>query len=339
MSRTAVVLFNLGAPDRLSSVQPFLRNLFRDPAILRLPKILRNPLAWIFSFYRSWEARKIYSSLGGGSPLLQNTQAQAHALEKALGEGFRVFIGMQYWHPFIHETLFEVSSYRPERIVLLPLYPQFSTTTTASSFSCWREVAFKIGLSVPSSSIGCYAEAEGFIMALSEGILSSLEEFKNTSLPHLLFSAHGLPKRIIEGGDPYQTQVEQTVQAVMKTLKDAPLSYSLGYQSRVGPLEWIGPSVEEEIKRLAQEKKNILLIPVAFVSEHSETLYEMDVVYKNLALKKGVEKFLRVETVGVHKAFIDYLAQLCHEAVSKEASLICPRSSSPSCDCKGFINA
>lgn len=313
MARTAVILLNLGGPDQLKSVQPFLRNLFRDPAILRLSGIFREILAWFISRKRAHEAQKIYAYLGGGSPLLKNTQVQAKALEKALGKNCRVFIAMRYWHPLTEETIPQVMAYQPDHILLLPLYPQFSTTTTASSVKCWMETAYKMGLNVPTRIVGCYPVSQGFIQAVSELLHHSLQEFEDLSRTHLLFSAHGLPKRIIEKGDPYQQQVEQTVHAVINDLKIKACSYSIAYQSRVGPLEWIGPATEAEIKRLAQERKSILLVPISFVSEHSETLYEIDYQYKILAEKSGVRKFLRVSTVDIHPKFIGQMVELCHQ--------------------------
>jgi len=323
MPRTAVILLNLGGPDQLNSVQPFLQNLFRDPAILRLPWIFREILAWLISRKRLHEAQKIYAYLGGGSPLLKNTQIQSKALKKALGKNFRVFIAMRYWHPFTHETITQVIAYQPDDVVLLPLYPQFSTTTTASSLKCWIETASKMGLNIPTRIIGCYPIAEGFIQAISELLHHSLQEFEDLSQTHILFSAHGLPKRIVESGDPYQTQVEKTVRAVINALKIKLCSYSIAYQSRVGPLEWIGPATESEIRRLGLEKKNILLVPISFVSEHSETLYEIDYQYKILAEESGVRKFLRAQTVGIHPKFIGQMVEFCHQKNLVE-NFICP---------------
>lgn len=338
MGRTAVVLLNLGGPDQLESVQPFLRNLFRDPAILRLPGIFREPLAWLIARKRSREAQAIYAHLGGGSPLLKNTQAQAQSLEKRLGRHFRVFIAMRYWHPFTEETVREVLAYRPGQVILLPLYPQFSTTTTASSLKCWSETTRKMGLNVSTRTIGCYPAQRGFVRAVAELLDETLQKVDDLSQTHVLFSAHGLPKRIIEAGDPYQKQVEQTVQAVMDEIKmkERGCVYSIAYQSRVGPLEWIGPATDGEIKRLGRTHKNVVLVPISFVSEHSETLYELDYQYKILAEASGVNKFFRVPTVGIHPEFIEGLAELCCQDASHD-DFVCSQGEE-NCFCQG-VNA
>ncbi len=333
MPRTAVVLFNLGGPDSLEAVEPFLRELFRDPAILRLPSWLREPLAWWIAKRRCSKSKGIFKALGGSSPLLINTQAQAQALEQQLGEAFRVFIAMRYWHPFTKETLEKVMLYQPDRIILLPLYPQFSTTTTASSISCWQKEAQVMNFQCPTFTVGCYPVHADFIKAVTHLVSQALEKIEDLSSYHLLYTAHGLPERIVQQGDPYQKQVEFTVQAVQKKL-NVSLPYSLSYQSRVGPLKWIGPSCEEEIERLGREGKNIVLIPVAFVSEHSETLYELDIQYQQLAKASGVQDFIRIPTVSTHPDFINCLADLCHQALDNPP-YYCSQNFSP-CRCQNL---
>jgi ferrochelatase len=331
MPRTAVVLLNLGGPDSLDSVQPFLHNLFRDPAILRLPRAFRELLAWIVSRKRTKEAREIYAYLGGKSPLLENTKSQAKALNKVLGDSYRVFIAMRYWHPLTDETVKEVLHYQPDQIILLPLYPQFSTTTTASSLKCWFDTCKKAGLNVRTRIVGCYPIAQGFLQAMVDLLRERLKKIKNLSSLHILFTAHGLPKKIIKKGDPYQGQVEKTALGIMEALEPDCYSWSLGYQSRVGPLEWIGPSTISEIKRLGGEGKNLILVPLSFISEHSETLYELDYQYKNLAEKYGVKEFFRLPTVSVHKKFIQQMADLCYQESSK-GNFICLDQNNP-CIC------
>lgn len=321
MSKVAVILFNLGGPDRPESVKPFLHNLFSDPAILRVPGPVRRFLAWRISSKRAPIAQEVYHKLGGGSPLLSNTHAQAEALTDALtarlpGDEVRVFICMRYWHPMSSGTVQAVKEYGPEEIVLLPLYPQYSTTTSASSLQDWRGRAAEAGLSVPSRAVCCYPTEPGFITAIVHRLKDKLAEARHSapSAPlRILFSAHGLPQKIIDKGDPYQWQVEQTAAAVLAQLaeegEDA-LDSQVCYQSRVGPLKWIGPSTEDEIARAGRDKAAVVLVPIAFVSEHSETLVELDMEYRELAEKEGVPAYLRVETVGTDPAFIGGLADL-----------------------------
>ncbi|MGI4851141.1 MAG: ferrochelatase [Janthinobacterium lividum] len=317
MTRRAIVMVNLGGPNSLEAVEPFLRELFRDPAIIRLPVFLREPLAWWIAKRRRSKSQAIFKAIGGYSPLLENTQAQAQALEHHLGDEFRVFIAMRYWHPFTAETLKEVIDYKPDQVILLPLYPQFSTTTTASSLLCWTHEAQKMNFNCPTSTVGCYYTHEKFIDAVVDLIKKSSKDIQDLSSYHLLFTAHGLPERIVQQGDPYQRQVEATVEAVYHKLNSS-MPYTISYQSRVGPLKWIGPSCEQEIQRLGQESKNIFLIPIAFVSEHSETLYELDIQYKALAQESGVSAFIRVPTVETHPLFIECLADLVKSALQKE---------------------
>ena len=331
MAKTAVVLFNLGGPDRLGAVRPFLFNLFNDPSIIELPAVLRWPLAKFISARRAPLAREIYAHLGGGSPLLANTRAQADALGAALnqtGGSARVFITMRYWHPFAHETVRAVKDYAPERVVLLPLYPQYSASTTGSSLADWRNAARKAGLSCPSRAVCCYPANPGFVAAVAANVRAALGKLQQVGAgaPRVLFSAHGLPKRMVEAGDPYQWQVERSVAAIIAAL-GAPglgrsgLDWTVCYQSRVGPLEWLGPSTDAEIARCGKLKRPAVVVPVAFVSEHSETLVELDIEYKKLADRSGVPRYLRVATVGTDSAFIGGLAGLVRAAEAGAGAL------------------
>lgn len=331
MIKTAIVLFNLGGPDKPSAVQPFLFNLFNDPAIINLPNPFRWGLAKLISKRRAPIARKIYENLGGGSPLLPNTQVQARALEKALmvaepdidGDDFKVFITMRYWHPFSAETVRAVMDYAPDRILLLPLYPQFSTTTTGSSVTDWNQAAAKAGLKLPTKTLCCYPVDPGFVSEVVARIRPVLEKARKYGPPRLLFSAHGLPKKIVEAGDPYQEQVEESAAAVFEALKEPNLDWVICYQSRVGPLEWIGPSTDSEIGRAGQDKVPLVVIPIAFVSEHSETLVELDIEYRELAEEKGVPAYYRVPTVNDGPAFIEGLACRVRGVIDGSVSL-CP---------------
>ncbi len=323
MSRIAVVLFNLGGPDGPDAVKPFLRNLFSDPAILRVPAFLRKPLAAGIAGRRAVAAREIYAKLGGGSPLLPNTIAQGEALRAALAElgEVRVFPCMRYWHPLSDQVAAEVKAFAPGRLVLLPLYPQFSTTTTASSLSDWREAARRAGLVVPVSAICCYPTEAGFIAALAESIRRSLDAAGGPGKARLLLSAHGLPERVIQGGDPYQRQVEETAAAVTDALGIAGLDWQVCYQSRVGPLRWIGPATDAEIRRAGAEGCAVVVAPIAFVSEHSETLVELDIEYAHLARVAGVPVYLRVPTVSTAAPFIAGLARLVRAALTRGPGL------------------
>lgn len=311
---TAVVLYNLGGPDGPDDVRPFLFNLFNDPMIIGAPAPIRWLLAQMISRRRAPIAQEIYAHIGGGSPLLANTRAQADALEEVLnagdGENYKCFVAMRYWHPMCGAVMDEVIASAPERIVLLPLYPQFSTTTVGSMMRIWEREARKRKLEIPVTALCCYPTDPGFVDAVA-GLLSTALEGASGDRKNLrvLFSAHGLPKQIVEGGDPYQSQVERTAAAVMESLGQD-LDWLCCYQSRVGPLEWIGPSTDDEIERAGADGKSVIIVPIAFVSEHSETLVELDIEYRDLAEKAGVAEYIRVQTVGTAPQFIAGLADL-----------------------------
>ena len=310
-SKTAIVLFNLGGPDAPPAVQPFLFNLFNDPAIIGLPNPFRRMLAAFISRRRAPKAQAIYDEIGGKSPILENTDAQAQALEKALsGHGqIKVFTCMRYWHPMSDEVTDAVKEYAPDHIILLPLYPQFSTTTTGSSFKDWHRAAQQAGLKTPTTSICCYPTQRDFITAHTQLVQTYVNEAARFGQPRVLFSAHGLPEKIIKKGDPYQWQVEETTKAVVKALE---LKDSVNcYQSRVGPMKWIGPSTEHELLRAAADKVPVVLVPIAFVSEHSETLVELDIEYAELAHGKGLDHYYRVPTLSVQAHFIAAMADMC----------------------------
>lgn len=330
--KTAVVLFNLGGPDSPEAVQPFLQNLFSDPAIIASPGPVRWLLARLISRRRAPVAREIYRQIGGRSPLLPETEAQAGALQEALqdiGE-VRCFIAMRYWYPFVEQTARDVAGWRPDRVVLLPLYPQFSTTTTGSSLTAWRTAAKAAGLEADEHVLCCYPADRGLIEAHVARILPRLEGLASF---RLLFSAHGLPQRVVDGGDPYQWQVEQTADAIVEALKrngQAVEDWLICYQSRVGPLKWIGPSTEEEIERAGRDGRPVVVVPIAFVSEHSETLVELDIEYAELAASAGVEVYRRVPTVGAEPVFIEGLADLVRRALVHNGD-------APACDGGGRL--
>jgi ferrochelatase len=318
VTRTAVVLFNLGGPDSLAAVRPFLFNLFSDRAIIGLPAPLRQMVAWLIAKRRDVVAQEIYERMGGSSPLLKETKAQAAALEQVLGSDTKVFIAMRYWHPLTREVVARVKDWQPERIVLLPLYPQFSTTTTASSVAVWIKECTRAGLRVRTAEIAEYPELRGMITAQAQMIDAALAQAGEGA--RVLFSAHGLPKRIVTKGDRYPDQVMLTARAVAKVLGEKhgriDQDWRVCYQSRVGPVEWIGPYTDDEIRRAGKEKKPLVVVPIAFVSEHSETLVELDMDYKKVANDAGVPAYIRVPALGIHPEFIAGLAELVRGAFS-----------------------
>lgn len=322
MGGLAIVMFNLGGPDSLAAVEPFLFNLFNDRAIIGVPQPLRFVLAKLVARRRGPVARSIYARMGGSSPLLSNSMAQARALEGALVDigDVRAFPCMRYWHPMAPIVAREVAEYRPDEIVLLPLYPQFSTTTTASSWAAWREAAAAAGLRSPGRLLCCFPAQDGFVKALAGfvkgGVQQALEQ--GGQQPRVLFSAHGLPKRIVARGDPYPDQVRQTAESVANAAGLAAEQWLVCYQSRVGPLEWIGPATDAEIRRAGAERIPLVVVPIAFVSEHSETLVELDLEYGHLAKDSGVPIYIRVPTVGTEPLFINGLADMVRAVLTQD---------------------
>lgn len=312
MKKTAVVLFNLGGPDELRAVEPFLFNLFNDPAIINLPNPFRWLVAKLISKRRVKEATHIYQQMGGKSPILAQTEQQKNALEKELNsektKGYKVFIVMRYWHPRAWDVKKEVKKYNPDTVVLLPLYPQYSTTTSGSSMKEWQGY---LKNRYPTKVVCCYPEMEGFTKPIAEDVSQAIKKAQKHGKPRVLFTAHGLPKKIIEKGDPYQYQTNKTIAAIKKHI-DPSCDYDsvACYQSRVGPLEWIKPYTDEEIKKAGAEGVPLVVVPIAFVSEHSETRVELDIEYKDLAEKSGVPFYHRVATVQDNPLFIQGLKQL-----------------------------
>lgn len=309
--KKAVILFNLGGPDKLENVEPFLFNLFNDPAILSAPNFLRYPLAKLISKKRAPIAKKIYNKIGGSSPILQLTNKQAESLEKKLNNNkqdiYKCFVVMRCWKPRAETVLNIVKEFDPDEMVLLPLYPQYSASTSGSSIKEWNNVCMKNNYQKPTRTICCYPTDTKFLdahVSLINNELKNLNNFK------LIFSAHGLPEKNIKKGDPYQWQVEQSVNKIVEQLNVPKLDWALSYQSRVGPLKWIGPSTDDEIIKSSKLNKTIVVVPIAFVSEHSETLVELDLEYKKLAEQNGCNNFVRIPALGTKHEFINSLANL-----------------------------
>ena len=328
MTKKAVILFNLGGPDKLESVEPFLFNLFNDPAIISIPTIFRYPLAKFISKRRAPIAKNIYKEIGNKSPILELTQEQGQKLEKNLLEkgDYRCFVVMRCWHPRAADVIKKVREYNPEEIILLPLYPQFSASTSGSSITEWKHLCEKERYKIKTKIVCCYPTEKNFIESHANLIKKTIKNLENNNFK-LLFSAHGLPENKIKKGDPYQWQVEQTVERIMRKLRDDNLDHIISYQSRVGPLKWIGPSTDEMIIKYSKENKGIVIVPVAFVSEHSETLVELDIEYKKLAEKNGCSFYKRVPALGVEENFIKGLAELVLQTETKNeffSSIKCP---------------
>lgn len=331
--KRAVILFNLGGPDSQKAIRPFLYNFFTDPNIIRLSQPLRSLIAWSIARSRSKkEARTSYALLGNKSPLLENSNAQARALEAALNAenkgNYRVFTCMRYWHPMADEVSRDVQNWSADEIILLPLYPQFSTTTTRSSFGAWKRACAKIGLDKPTSSICCYPFNEGFISASVENIRTVYEQARKNGHGKIrvLFSAHGLPQDVIDDGDPYQWQCEEGAKKIAEQL-NLP-DWQVCYQSRVGPKKWIGPSTEEALEKCAKDGVCALVYPHAFTQEHVETLVEIEIEYREKAHALGVPGFIRAATVSTHPDFIEGLKHAVLSAPrgvsSDEKHRLCP---------------
>lgn len=334
--RIAVVLFNLGGPDSPQAVYPFLYNLFNDRAIIDLPQPFRSPLAWWIARQRTPKAQKIYAHLGGKSPLLENTRNQASALEAVLRENYpqvewQVFTSMRYWHPMVDQVAQEVQNFNPSQVILLPLYPQFSTSTTASSLKSWQDECKNRKFDAPTKAIGCYPTQKGFIEAVQD--LLSKDLHQAISPIRVLFSAHGLPQKVVDQGDPYEIQVQKSVSEVMKAFPD--VDHSVCYQSKVGKLKWLEPSLDHEMNRASKDGVGVIVVPISFVSEHSETLVELDIDFANMAKELRLPFYARTPSVSCHQSFIQGLADsVIHQVTSlQDSSRICP-ANSQKCWCR-----
>ena len=321
--KVAVVLFNLGGPDSLENVKPFLFNLFNDKFIIGLKQPLRYLLAHTISRFRGKSAQANYSLMGGKSPLLDWTQKQASALEDELNASdndteFAVFVCMRYWHPRAFEVANKIKAGNYDEVIMLPLYPQFSTTTTNSSYHEWDRICKKIHLKVPTKKICCYPTHDTFIESHVKILTEIYKQALKSGPTRILFSAHGLPKKLIINGDPYEHQVQLTVESIMGKMMDRNIDYQICYQSKVGPLEWLTPSISTALQYAAQKKLGVLIVPVAFVSEHIETLVELDIEYKDFAKSHGVPHYFRAPALGLDQCFIKALKELCLNSCQRQ---------------------
>lgn len=313
--KKAVVLFNLGAPGCMGCVKPFLFNLFSDKAIIGLPNPLRYMIAKLISSKREKTAQDIYNLIGGGSPLLFNTRLQAAELEKQLNadssaDEYKVFVCMRYWHPMSRAVIQNITRWAPDEVVLLPLYPQFSTTTTASSFDDWERETKAQNVQFKTRKVDHYQTHPDYIRAHVDLLKKSYAEAEKSGKPRILFSAHGVPQKIIDKGDPYERHVNENAQAIMDAAAIDGADWVVCYQSKVGPLKWLEPSTEDEIRRAAADKVPLVIVPIAFISEHSETIVELDIEYKHIADELGLETYIRVPALGLHEDFIKALKDL-----------------------------
>ncbi|KAL5665652.1 hypothetical protein ACJX0J_025760, partial [Zea mays] len=325
--KIGVLLLNLGGPETLDDVQPFLFNLFADPDIIRLPRLFRflqKPLAKFISEVRAPKSKEGYASIGGGSPLRQITDAQAEALREALhGKDVpaNVYVGMRYWHPFTEEAIEQIKRDGITKLVVLPLYPQFSISTSGSSLrlleSIFREDEYLVNMQ--HTVIPSWYQREGYIKAMATLIENELTKFQEPQKVMIFFSAHGVPLAYVEeAGDPYKAEMEECIDLIMEELEKRGITNPciLAYQSRVGPVEWLKPYTDETIIELGQKGvKSLLAVPISFVSEHIETLEEIDVEYKELALESGIKHWGRVPALGCEPTFISDLADAVIESL------------------------
>ncbi|SPF47064.1 Ferrochelatase [Candidatus Sulfopaludibacter sp. SbA4] len=321
--KLGVILFQLGGPDSLEAIQPFLYNLFCDPDIIDFPfaRIARQPLARLIASRRAGHVAHHYAEIGGKSPLLEYTKRQAAALETALRADFdaRVAVAMRYWHPFTEEAIRDMERHAPAELVLLPLYPQYSKTTTGSSLNEWSRRFHPNGWNPRVHTIEQFYEDEGYLQSVVEAVGRSLAGFEDPREVDVVFSAHSLPVAVVEKGDPYQRQIERTADLVW--LRGGwPSRRHLCYQSKVGASKWLRPSMHETIRRLAAEgRKHVLVVPISFVSDHVETLHEIEIEHRAQARGLGIGDFRMVPGLNDSPAFIEALAGLVRSRVGAAA--------------------
>ncbi len=319
-----VLLFNLGGPETLDDVRPFLYSLFSDPEIIRIKNsLLRRSLAWVIAETRQNKSRDLYRQIGGGSPLRQITEKQAEALATALravGLDSRVYVGMRCWKPTIDEAVKRIQEDKINRLVLLPLFPQYSVTTTGSCLKYFELLDAKLGLSsrVRISTIKTWFEDPFYIDSMAALIRNELPKFsQDPKSVHLLYSAHSIPASYIAHGDPYLDQTSRTVALINSRLGNGHAS-TLAFQSKVGPVKWLGPSTSEVLKELGKTGNTaVLTIPVSFVSDHIETLQEIDIAYRRIAFQAGITEFRRVPSLNLNPKFIGALANLVIEELRR----------------------
>ena len=328
--RVGVLLLNLGGPERIQDVKPFLYNLFSDPEIIRLPlAAMQKPLAWLISSLRSGKSQQAYRSIGGGSPLRRITKQQAQELQTSLrqkGVDATSYVAMRYWHPFTESAVADLKADGVDQVVVLPLYPHFSISTSGSSFRELQRLrntdsAFS---RLPIRCIRSWYDHPGYIQALANLIAREILACEDPATAHIFFSAHGVPKSYVEdAGDPYQLEIVACSKLILEQLRQQlghSNPFTLAYQSRVGPVEWLKPSTEDALQELGEQGvKDLVVVPISFVSEHIETLEEIDIDYRELATAAGVKNFRRVPALDTDPAFIAALTDLVEQAMAETA--------------------
>lgn len=321
----AVVALNMGGPSDLAGVEPFLRDLFADQSLVRLPRFLRpfqNLLAARVARRRGPEARANYAKIGGASPIRRITEAQAQGVARrlrALGADARPFVAMRYSRPRAADAVAAIKALGASRILALSLYPQYSPATGGSSLADLQESLIAAGLAdIPMAEIRSFASEPSYLDATGAMVNEALAAFGEPA-PHVLFSAHGLPVAYVAAGDPYRSEIEATWKGVAARLPPG-ITHSLAFQSRVGPAEWLRPYTDEHLRELAgRGVRRLLMVPLGFVSDHVETLYEMDLLYGGLARSLGIAEFRRVAALNDRREFLDGLGDLAAEALGLPA--------------------
>jgi protoporphyrin/coproporphyrin ferrochelatase len=327
--RVGIVLFQLGGPDTLEAIEPFLYNLFCDPDIIDFPfaRIARKTLARLISTTRARKVQHHYATIGGGSPIRRNTERQARALEQKLRQqGFdaRCFVAMRYWHPFTEEAVRQVHAGDCDELVLLPMYPQYSSTTTGSSLNEWSR---RYAGNLPVYCIESFYRNTRYLDSLVEKINEALSRFPATAQPEIVFSAHSVPVSVIEKGDPYQRQIEETARLLMER-GGWQNSHRLCYQSKVGASKWLQPSLHHTLKELAAERtREVCVVPIAFVSDHVETLAEIDHEAREEAQRLGFTQFEMTGGLNDSSRFIAALAQIVQQALAEPMPSLVPMRS------------
>jgi len=307
---SAVLLLQMGGPDSMDAIEPFLYNLFSDRDIIRIgPAFLQPAIARVISRRRSVKVSEYYRQIGGKSPIRELTEQQAVELEKELGGKFRCFVAMRYWKPDTIEALAAIRREGINKVIVLSLYPHYSRATTGSSINELERVLKLASPGFEIRYIRQFYDHPLYIKALVEKIGQALAGFAERSQVQLLFSAHGLPQSFIDSGDPYLDHIQGTVRLVMEQFGD--VSHHLAFQSRAGPVKWLEPSTGDKMRELAAAGcKNLLIVPLSFVSDHIETLHEIDILYREEAHKLGIADFRRMESLNSSPAFIKCLAEL-----------------------------
>ncbi|NOX89928.1 MAG: ferrochelatase [Calditrichaeota bacterium] len=324
--KVAVLIANMGGPDSLEAVEPFLYELFNDPDIidLPLPELIRKPLVRYLAKKRAPKSKQIYEKIGGKTPLLEITENQAKALQSALNDNsdteFSVYPAMRYWHPSFKEVWQRVMDANFERIVVLSLYPFYSSTTTGSIKNETNRLAEKYSLSEDRLLfIDRYGSHPLFISAIKEQILEKIGNPRPDDPVHLLFSAHSIPMRRINNGDPYFEEIKRAVNLLQKQLPEDKISIHLSFQSKISPVEWLSPATSEKIMQLGlQGVKKLFVYPLGFVADNSETVYEIGIFYRDLARRKGIKDFVRIEALNARPSFIEALKQIVVERIAEK---------------------